>query len=113
MSAAISWASLRLSGKFGIVACGKSKNEAIISELIVFLAAMDAKDDALLDLPGPGPMAWHSEHHRSDNRLPFSMFCARVVSMHPKSVSPTERYNGTTRIVSVPWGLLERLVVRG
>ena len=28
MSAAISWASLGLSGKFGIVACGKSKNEA-------------------------------------------------------------------------------------
>jgi hypothetical protein len=70
MSAAISWASLGLSGKFGIVACGKSKNEAIISELIVSLAAMDAKDDALLNFPGPGPMAWHSEHHRSDNRRP-------------------------------------------
>lgn len=74
--AAISWASLPLSGKFGIVACGKSKKEAIISELIVSLLAMDANDDALLYLAGVVPTAWHSEHHRSDNRRPFSTFCA-------------------------------------
>jgi hypothetical protein len=41
---AMSWASLRLSGRFGIVACGRSRNEAIMSALIVSLAAISAND---------------------------------------------------------------------
>ena len=41
---AMSWASLQLSGGLGIVACGRSRNEAMISALIVSLAAIAAND---------------------------------------------------------------------
>jgi hypothetical protein len=44
MNAAISRASSRLSGKFGMVACGKRKNDAIISAVTFFFVAMDAND---------------------------------------------------------------------
>jgi hypothetical protein len=57
INAAMSWASLRLIGKFGIVACGKRKKEAIISEVMVSLFAMDANDDTPLNFPGADPIA--------------------------------------------------------
>jgi hypothetical protein len=57
MNAAMSWASLRLSGKFGIVACGKRKKEAIMSEVIVSLFAMDANEDTPLNFTGADPIA--------------------------------------------------------
>jgi hypothetical protein len=57
INAAMSWASLRLSGVFGIVACGKRKNEAIISEVIVSLFAMDANEVIPLKFSGADPIA--------------------------------------------------------
>src|ERR1035441_2858386 len=57
INSAISWASLRLSGKFGIVACGRSRNDAIMSASIVGLAAIDANDGALLNLSEAEPIA--------------------------------------------------------
>jgi len=91
MNAAISWASLRLSGTFGMVACGRRRNEAIISEVIFSLAAIVANGCARLNLAGAGPMAWHCEHHRSDSRRPFSRFCAKAAAALPNRVSATER----------------------
>lgn len=57
INAAMSKASLRLSGKFGIVACGKRKNEAIMSEVTVSLFAMDTNEDTPLKFPGADPIA--------------------------------------------------------
>ena len=50
MNAAISSASLRLSDKFGIEACGNSRNETSMSEVTISLAAMDANGGAPLCL---------------------------------------------------------------
>jgi len=98
MNAAISWASLRLSGKFGIVACGRSRNEAIISKVTVSLAAMDGNDGALLYLPGVVPIGWHSVHHRSDSRRPLATSCAKVASPPPMEASATKRHNAKIRM---------------
>ena len=62
INAAMSLASLPLIGKLGMVACGISKNEAIISELMFALFAIAANEGRPLVLPEAGPMAWHSEH---------------------------------------------------
>ena len=57
MNAAMSCASLRLSGKFGIVACGISRNEAIISDVMSGRFAIDAKETMRLVLRVGAPMA--------------------------------------------------------
>jgi hypothetical protein len=57
MNRAMSWASLRVKGGFGIVACGRSRNEAITSAVIFSLAAIDANDRALWNLPDADPIA--------------------------------------------------------
>ena len=54
IKAAISCASLRLRGGVGMVACGKSRNDTIISEVMVSLAAMDANEGRPFDLPKDG-----------------------------------------------------------
>jgi len=50
MYAAMSLASSRLSGAFGMVACGRRRNWAIMSTVTFFLAAMAAKEGPPLDL---------------------------------------------------------------
>jgi hypothetical protein len=40
-----------------MVACGKSRNDTIISEVMVSLAAMDANEGRPFDLPVGGPTA--------------------------------------------------------
>ena len=57
MKAAISCASLWLSGRFGIVACGIRKNEAIMSEVMPGRSAIDAKEMMRLVFGLGAPMA--------------------------------------------------------
>jgi hypothetical protein len=57
MNAAISRVSLRLSGGFGIVEWGISRNELIMSEVMPGFAAMAANDGARPGLPAAGPVA--------------------------------------------------------
>lgn len=93
MNTAMSSASLRVSRRFGIVAWGRSRNEAIMSELMGSLAAIAANEGTPRNLPDVDLIAWHSEHHRSDNRRPFSVSCATVAWVAPKKISATERCN--------------------
>jgi hypothetical protein len=94
MNAAMSCVSSRLSDKFGMDACGNSRNETIMSDVTPGLPAMAANEGTLLRLPETtGPVAWHSEHHRSANRRPFSAFCATAAPIDPNRISATMGYN--------------------
>jgi hypothetical protein len=57
MKDAMSAASCRPSGKFGIVACGSNRNDVIISELTSCRAAMAANGGARWNLVGAVPVA--------------------------------------------------------
>jgi hypothetical protein len=105
MNRAMSWASFRLSGGFGIVACGRNRNETIMSASIASLAAIEANDGIPRNLSVADPIAWHSEHHRFDNRLPFSAFCANVAWTPPNRTSATERCNLRICMAAVSWVL--------
>src|SRR5512140_1796473 len=84
-----------------MVAWGNRRNEAIISAEMVSLAAM-AANDCDFDFPGAIPIAWHSTHHRSDSRRPFSMFWADAAVTPPDTTSAMATDNGWRQMFMIP-----------